>query len=108
MNQINYYKELFTKTKKEDVFELNIDFIHDVIDTKAKIEELGKLPQIITHPTNKKIQKISEPAKQIVKLKQLYANQISVLNKLIGNESTPGASGDPINNFKKKHGIKNE
>ena len=39
MEQISYYEELFESKDKIDVFKINIDFIKDLIDTKAQIEK---------------------------------------------------------------------
>lgn len=108
MKQIDYYKLLFEKNNKTEIFEINIDFFEDLIDTKSKIEELSKLPQVVVHRLDPSKQKLSEAAKQIIKLKQVYASQIVVLNKILGTESGVGEPGDAIANFKAKHGIANE
>jgi hypothetical protein len=108
MEQIDYYKNLFESKDKLDVFELNIDFIKDLIDTKTQIEKISHLPLVIVHKTDPTRQKISEAAKVVTKLKQVYANQIVVLNKLLGNNAADPDSGDSIESFKRKHRIADE
>jgi len=108
MEQISYYEELFESKDKIDVFKINIDFIKDLIDTKAQIEKISHLPLVIVHKTDPTKQKISEAAKVVTKLKQVYANQIVVLNKLLGNNAADPDSGDSIDGFKRKHRIADE
>jgi len=108
MEQIEYYKNLFESKDKSDVFQLNIDFIKDLIDTKTQIEKISHLPLVIVHKTDSTKQKISEAAKVVTKLKQVYANQIVVLNKLLGNNAGDPESGDSIDGFKKKHRLADE
>jgi hypothetical protein len=106
--ELKDYKDLFESRDMKDVFELNKDFILDLIDTKKHIDKLNDLPLVIVHPTDKTKQRISEAAKVITKLKQVYANQIVVLNKIMGNETSGEQSGDPIEAFKKRKRIDNE
>jgi len=108
MKDIDYYKTLFVNKDKVDVFDLNHDFIEDFIDTKKQIEKISGLPLVIVHKTDSTKQKISEAAKVVTKLKQVYANQIIVLNKLLGNNALDPDSGDSIDGFKKKHQIADE
>jgi hypothetical protein len=102
------YKDLFESKKMNDVFELNKDFILDLIDTKKQIDSLSNLPLVIVHKTDSSRQKISEAAKVITKLKQVYANQIVVLNKIMGNDIKNEQNSDPIAKFMKDKKINNE
>ena len=108
MKEIDYYKALFESKDKSDVFEPNHDFLDDLIDTKKQIEKISHLPLVIVHKTDPTKQKISEAAKVITKLKQVYANQIILLNKLLGNNAADPESGDSIDRFKSKHRIADE
>ncbi|MFH2116757.1 MAG: hypothetical protein ABII85_01795 [Bacillota bacterium] len=87
MNEIDTYKSLFTKMNKSDLFEINKKFIEDIVDTEQKIKTLSEYPQIKTNPRDQTKQRITEAAKQIVKLKQVHAAQIQVLNKILGSNS---------------------
>jgi hypothetical protein len=87
---------------------MNHDFIEDLIDTKTQIEKISHLPLVIVHKTDPTRQKISEAAKVVTKLKQVYANQIVVLNKLLGNNAADPETGDPIDGFRRKHRIADE
>jgi len=106
--ELQDYKDLFNSKDMNDVFELNKDFILDLIDTKKQIDKLSHLPLVIVHKTDSTRQKISEAAKVITKLKQVYANQIVVLNKIMGNDAKGEQMGDPIDRFKMEKKIKNE
>jgi len=108
MKELKYYEDLFKSKDKSDVFQMNHDFLEDLIDTKKQIEKISHLPLVIVHKTDSTKQKISEAAKVITKLKQVYANQIIVLNKILGNNSADPDNGDPIDKFKNRHQIDNE
>ncbi len=108
MKELDYYKDLFVSKDKIDVFKMNHDFIEDLIDTKTQIEKISHLPLVIVHKTDPTRQKISEAAKVVTKLKQVYANQIVVLNKLLGNNAADPENSDSIDGFRRKHRIADE
>ena len=108
MKELDYYKKLFESKNKMNEFDINHDFLEDLIDTKKQIEKISHLPLVIVHKTDHSKQKISEAAKVITKLKQVYANQIIVLNKLLGNVNATGEPTNSIDEFKQRHQIDNE
>ena len=100
---LDTYKNIFKKFDKEDLYEINVPFLENMISTKKQIEELEKLPLIVTHPEFKNLQRQTESGKLLVKLFETYKNQTLALNKILGNAVNLTDEDDPFLAFKEKH-----
>lgn len=100
------FKTIFKKFDKEDLYEINIPFLENMISTKKKIEELEKLPLVVTHSEFKNLQRQTESGKLLVKLFETYKNQTLALNKILGNAVNLTDDDDPYLGY--KNGYKDE
>ncbi len=106
------YKNIFESMGKSKEFDINIDFIKSLLDTKKRIADLEGYQLIMVNKANPTIQKPTEAAKLIIKLKKIEIEQTKIINKLLGislasnhKKSNSPRNNDFVGQFKKKYDL---
>ncbi len=104
------YENIFKSMGKSKEFEINIEFIKSLIDTKKKLAELETFQLIRVNKSNPAIQKPTEASKLLVKLKKIEIEQTKIINKILGislasnqKKAPNGKMDNFIDEFKSKY-----
>ncbi|MGE4321071.1 MAG: hypothetical protein AB7E61_06465 [Acholeplasmataceae bacterium] len=106
------YEKIFISMGKSKEFEINIDFIKSLVDTKKRIADLEGFQLIMVNKSNPTIQKPTEAAKLLIKLKKIEIEQTKIINKILGislastqKRNNSSRSNDFVDDFKKQYNI---